>query len=162
VRDVDFKMGGFNVAKYRTLFHSGLLSDEPVKINDAEVSPLQVVAALTPPTITPEDLEKKIKDGTIRGSVSMRAVEVEGEKEGKKTKLSFQITHPDIQGAFERIRGSSHMSYTTGISAAAFAKAILAGKVQRRGVFPPECLDQESRRFILDELGKYDIRVEKR
>jgi len=160
VSDVEYKMGGFDVAKYRILFKEGLLSDRPVKMDGFQVSPLQLLAAMTPPTITPEDLEKKIQDGTIKGSVSSRVVEIEGEKDQRKSTLSFQILHPDVCQAFQRIWGANHISYATGVSAAAFAKAILKGKIHRRGVFPPECLDSEARRFIFDEIKEYDIRVE--
>ena len=160
LRDVEYKMGGFDVAKYRILFKEGLLNDRPIKINGFQVSPLQLLAAMTSPTITPEDLEKKIHDGTVSGSVSSRLVEIQGEKDQRKSTLSFQILHPDVCQAFQRIWGANHISYATGISAAAFAKAILKGKIERRGVFPPECLESEARSFIFDDVKQHDIRVE--
>ncbi|NIN00092.1 MAG: hypothetical protein GTO24_19070 [candidate division Zixibacteria bacterium] len=160
LEDVEFKMGGFDVTKYKVLFEAGLLSDEPLKIDRFEVSPLQVIAAMMPPTISPEELERKIEDGTIRRSLSIRLIEIEGEKGGKRTKLLYQISHPDLHQAFKRIWGANHLSYATGVSAAAFAKAILKGKIDRKGVFPPECLDHEARRFVFDEIRKYDLRVE--
>jgi saccharopine dehydrogenase-like NADP-dependent oxidoreductase len=158
--DVEYKMGGFDVAKYRILFKEGLLSDRPIKMDSFQVSPLQLLAAMTPPTITPQDLEKKIQDGTIKGSVSSRIVEVQGEKDQQKSTLSFQILHPDVCQAFQRIWGANHISYATGISAAAFAKAILEGKIEKRGVFAPECLDSEARKFVFDDIRQYNIRVE--
>ena len=92
--------------------------------------------------------------------MSSRVVEIRGKKGQEKTTLCFQILHPDVCQAFQRIWGANHISYATGISAAAFAKAILKEKIERRGVFPPECLDSEARRFIFDAIKEHDIRIE--
>jgi len=149
VRYVDFKMGEpiFPLAKAIARF--GLLSDKPREFKGVKVAPRDVFFSLLPPTLPPEDMERKRKAGLLGKSVWCTLVEVEGEKAGEK--LTYTIHW--VAG----IGPDEPMIPITGISASIFARMLGKGRIKTKGVVPPEALEPEVRQAFLAELTKYGI-----
>ena len=62
----------------------------------------------------------------------------------------------------EHTNGWSSMSRTTGLTACALAKLILNGKIEDKGVIPPEIIGMESKlyTFVLEYLKEKGISIE--
>ena len=152
VISTEFRMGDPGILRTKALYEAGLLSKKPVQVKGVAISPLEFIAAMTPPTTTPEELDAKLRSGEVENGVASRLVEVEGQRDGERVTLRVVIVTPDLRTAFNEIWGANHVSYATGVSAAAFAMAIIEGRTQRRGVLPPELLEQPARAFVLERV----------
>lgn len=148
VKYVEFKHGSHRIPVFKIL---GQLfgSDEPLKIKDVEVAPMDVLLAVTPP---PADLPGKIKNGVVKDAYSCCVVDVEGEKAGARThyKLSCPI---DLRETNQRLPGATPESILVGTPPAVGATMVVKGEIETRGVFPPECLDPDPFLAKLAEKG---------
>jgi len=158
LRFVDFKIGGPELPLAKAIVKFGLLDDKPREVKGVKVAPRDIFFSLLPPTLPPEEMERKRKKGLLGEWAGCMLVEVHGEKAGEKltyTLYRVMRTGPDEPGI-----------PVIGIAASIFALMLGKGKIQTKGVIPPEALEPDVRQAFLAELAKYGIvfieRVERR
>ena len=66
---------------------------------------------------------------------------------------------PGLQDSFDKA-GISHESYLTAQCAYLFTKLLVLGKLDKKGVFPPEALEAPIRAYYLEEAAKLDLTVD--
>jgi saccharopine dehydrogenase (NAD+, L-lysine-forming) len=115
-----------------TLRKIGMHSLEPVDVKGVKVRPIDVVVALMP---RPVDLIGKVKG--YAGLV----VEVEGEKDGKRTRVKVWSTMSH-EKAFE-LANSNATGYFVGTGGAVAAEMLMSGEITEKGVLVPEQLPAE-------------------
>ena len=154
-----FKYGGPACELAESLYRMGLLSDQPVQINGTSVVPLELVCRLAP--AAPSD-PQAIADALSEGMVSEEGtslVRVQGRKDGAPVCYDNYIDAPGLTECFAKY-GITHESFLTGQAAFLFTKLLVNGRVDTRGVFPPEVLDEPARKYYLAEAAKLGITVE--
>jgi len=148
VRYVDFKLALTDecVAILHILKKLGLMEAKPVEVRGSKVAPIELLNSVIP---TPVSVSRTVKGHT--GIV----VEVRG-KRGNLTvtyKLSTMASHEESY----RLLHENGTSFLTGVVPAVFVTMLAEGKIEQRGVIPPESLDPDP---ILRELGKRGINTE--
>ena len=86
-------------------------------------------------------------------------VRVRGSKNGKPLCVDSYINAPGLTESFEKY-GITHESFITGQSAFLFTKLFVNNKISEKGVFSPEVLDQDTRKYYLGEAAKLGITVD--
>lgn len=158
-KNVTFKYGGPAVDLSESLYKMGLLGHEPVEIGGVQVVPLDLVCKLTPPAPSdPESIRQALSEGMAQEE-GATLVRVEGSRQGKKVRIDSYVNAPGLTEAFERY-GITHETFLTGQSAFAFSKLLVDGRITRKGVFPPELLDQEIRDYYLADMARLGIHVD--
>jgi len=111
----------------------GMLGKEPIDVKGVKVRPIDVVASVLP---NPADLSDKVKGHTGF------AVEVIGEKGGKKTKVRLWsiISH---EKAYELYRTNAG-AYYVGTGGAIATEMFIDGEVREKGFVIPEQLSTQS------------------
>lgn len=102
----------------------GLTSRKPVKVDKYEVSPQKLIASLTKP-------------GEPRGVVGCLKVELEGYIGGNKSRLVYYVGPVGYNEGWD----AGVTAYTTGVGASIGVQILGEGGVSRRGVVPPELID---------------------
>jgi saccharopine dehydrogenase-like NADP-dependent oxidoreductase len=130
----------------RALRESGFLSAEPTGVDGVSVRPIDVAAALL-------FQQWKLEQGEPEFTIMEVTVEAGGQKHAY---LLYDTT--DVATGF------SSMARTTGYTATAAARLVLAGAFDRKGICPPEYLGAEVGCFerILADLAERGVRVETR
>lgn len=162
LKHVDLKLGTPDMPTIKFVVELGLLDDEPVDVGGVKVVPRDLFFKLIPRTLSFEEVEKKIKAGTLIDARECYVVEVEGEKAGKKTTYILSLPFPSLLEVQKKLPGATHESYVTGISAAIFTGMICTGDIKTKGVFLPECLELEARETFLAKLAEKDIKIQER
>ena len=131
--------------KYAPLLESlGLLSDEPIKLNKEEISPLEFLQKVLP---APASLGEKYTGKTNIG------VRFEGiSKSGYPMKYYVYNICDHQEDAFKDCRAQA-VSYTAGVPAMVGAEMILQGRWVGRGVFHPEQFDPDPFMYELSHQG---------
>ena len=159
---VDLKLGTPDMPIIKFVVELGLMGDEPVDVGGVKVVPQDLFFKLIPPTLSFEEVENKIKAGTLIDAHECYVVEVEGEKAGKKTTYIFSVPFPSLLEVQKKLLGATHESYVTGIAAATFTEMVCTGDIKAKGVFLPECLEAEERETFITKLAKKDIKIHER
>ncbi len=147
LRYVDLKLA-IDDASYRvlhTIHDLGLLSEEPVTVEGAKISPRKMLMSLVR---RPADLV-----GRVTGT-AMVVVEVDGLKDGQRVshRLYTGLRHEDAA----RRHNATATGYLVGTGAAVFATQFVRGQITQKGVISAECLDPaESLRL----MGHMDLQV---
>ena len=115
-----------------------------------------MLLALTPKPPTEEEIEQMVEEG-IRKEGKGLGVEVSGVRNSQKIKYISSVKAPTFREASEKIKSSTAFSYLTGLSASAFTKLIIDGRIIKSGVVPPERLDKQARRDFLKNLSSVGI-----
>ena len=137
---IDDKFANMSV----TLRKMGLLSKEPIVVKGTKVRPLDVVTAMLP---NPADLAEKVKGHTGF------AVEVIGEKNGRKTKVRM-FTTMSHENAYQLYRTNAG-AYYVGTGGAIATEMFIDGEVKDKGFVIPEQLPTQS---FLSRLGPKGIK----
>lgn len=118
---------------------SGFFNEEEILIDGNKISPLEFTSKI---------LFKEWFLGDQEELTVMRVI-VEGEKEGKRTKVVY-----NLHDVYDKETGVSSMSRTTGYTATAAANMFLEGLWKEKGVFPPELIGENKAcfEFILQYL----------
>ncbi len=159
---VDLKLGTPDMPIIKFVVQLGLLGDEPVDVKGVKVAPRDLFLKLIPPTLSFEEVKNKIKADTLIDAHQCYAVEVKGEKAGKKMTYIFSVLFPSLREVQERLSGATHESYVTGISAATFTKMVCMRDIKAKGVFLPECLELRARETFIAKLAEKDIKIHER
>ena len=108
---------------WRTMVDLGLLEEEPIKVQQAEVSPRAFLANCLTPKLQYKEGEQDI---------ALLRVEAWGLKEGRKTKITYDlIDYRDLE------TGLFAMNRTVGFTSAIGALMILEGKITETGLLSP-------------------------
>jgi saccharopine dehydrogenase-like NADP-dependent oxidoreductase len=162
LKHVDLKLGTPDMPTIKFVVQLGLMGDEPVDVGGVKVVPRDLFFKLIPPTLSFEEVENKIKAGTLIDAHEIYVVEVEGEKAGKKTTYILSVPFPSLREVQEKLSGATHESYVTGVSAAVFTEMVCTGDIKAKGVFLPECLGGEERETFIAKLAEKDIKIQER
>jgi saccharopine dehydrogenase (NAD+, L-lysine-forming) len=159
---VDLKLGTPDMPIIKFVVQLGLMDKEPVDVGGVKVAPRDLFFKLIPPTLSFEEVENKIKAGTLIDARECCVVEVEGEKAGKRRTHIFSVPFPTLREVQEKLPGATHESYVTGVSAAVFTEMVCTGDIKAKGVFLPECLKLEERKKFIVKLAEKDIKIHER
>lgn len=121
---------------------SGFFSKEAVKFGGANLSPLEMSWSV---------LGKKLSEGDPRDLTVMRVEAKSGEK----------WMRYDMVDRYDESTGVTSMGKTTGYTASIVAQMVGSGKLEGRGVVPPETLVRgESVGHLLAELRRRGVQIE--
>lgn len=158
-RDIEFKYGGPQVELAELLYKLGLLSKDAVEVKGAKVAPFDVVMRQIPRAPRfPEEILAVIDEGIIQDEGAF-LVRLKGYKDGKPVQIDSYTNFPGLVEAFERSQ-MTHESYSTGQCAAVFSSLMVEDLCRETGLVVPEQLDLTCRRYVLDELARFDITVD--
>jgi lysine 6-dehydrogenase len=118
---------------------TGFFSKEKIKVKNAEVAPIDLVSKLL---FSSWKYQPGEEDFTI-----MR-VTIDGEDSAGKVKYVYSLYN-----RYDLETGVMSMARTTGYTCTAAARLILAGKLQRKGILPPEFIGESDKAF--DFVLKY-------
>ncbi|MBN1792456.1 saccharopine dehydrogenase NADP-binding domain-containing protein [Candidatus Woesearchaeota archaeon] len=158
VKNVDFKSSGSDIDFSRSLYKLGFFSKKPVSINGKRVAPVEFFKHSNLKVPSPKEMMALMKKGVVENAIFISVVEGIGLESGRKIRMKSTIVYPDLKEIVKRFPGATYISYPTGISAAAFTKAM--HMIKTTGVFPPEALEHDVRKEVLIELEANGIRVE--
>ncbi|KYH39064.1 MAG: saccharopine dehydrogenase [Candidatus Bathyarchaeota archaeon B23] len=135
-----------HVERVRLLRELGLFDEEPIEVDGVEVSPKLFTARL---------LERHLRMPEV-GDLLAMMVEVKGVKAGEGRTIRFHLLD-----RYDRVRGVTAMARTTGYTASIVAQLLAKGRVEERGVVPPERLGLRPQVFeeILMELRRRGVEV---
>lgn len=153
-KKIDIKDYDNLVEYHRILYQLGLISRNKIPFKGQEISPFDFTTKVLPDV--PASLTEKRFEKAQFGFV----IEVIGHKNKKKEVVRYSVMFPN-QGAINKYGlNANFISYPTALSASLFAVAI--PRISASGVFPPECLEKDAREFIINQLPKYHVKVEKK
>jgi len=161
VKYVDFKAGGPHNLVAKAIIQLGMLNDKPITVKGVKVAPVDFLISLTPPTLTVDEIEQKIKAGIIIDEQEYFVEEVRGHGEGKEVRFIFNW-RSSLHEAQRRIPGATALSYITGVPASIFAKMLDKVEIKTLGVIPPECVESEVIERFLVELAEKGIIIHER
>ena len=134
-----------HIEKMAVLRATGFFGTDPIDVGGAKIRPLDLTAKLLFPMW-------KLQPG--EADVTVMRVIVEGTKNGKRTRWTF-----DLFDTFDEESGVHSMARTTGYTATAAIRMLGKGMLTDKGVFPPElvglrrpCVD-----FLLKELKERHV-----
>ncbi len=108
---------------WRTMVDLGLLDENPIKVNQADISPRAFLAHCLPPKLQYKNDEQDI---------ALLRVEAWGLKEGRKVKVTYDlIDYRDLE------TGLFAMNRTVGFTASIGALMVLTGQITKAGVLSP-------------------------
>jgi saccharopine dehydrogenase-like NADP-dependent oxidoreductase len=159
VKNVDFKYGGSGVELSELLYNMGLLSKELVTVKDTAIVPMDLVLELCPPAPKyPDEIKAIIDEGVITEEAAF-LVRVDGRKDGNSVRINSYANAPGLLEAFET-SGLSHEAYLTGQCAAVFVKLMVEDIFAEKGVYVPEQLDADARKYYFSELAKLGVTID--
>ena len=161
VKNVEFKYGGPHVELSESLYQLGLLSKEPVNVKGTDIVPMDLVLKLCPPAPKFADEIKTILDEGLVMEEGAFLVRVDGYKDPNPIRIDCHVNAPGLVEAFEK-SGLSHEAYMTGQCASVFVKMMVDQAFTAKGLFVPEQLDADARRYCFQELVHLGITIEKK
>ena len=134
-----------HVDRIKALRTSGFFSAEEIEVGGRKVRPLDVTSAV---------LFKQWHLREEDDEFTTMRIEIEGEERGRRRSLVYTLFDRK-----DRRTGFSSMARTTGFPATAVARLVLAGRLNRKGVCPPEFIgaDETSFRFVMEELRARNV-----
>lgn len=159
VKSVNFRYGGPGLELAESFYQMGLLSGEPVELKGTSIVPMDLISKLTPPAPKyPDEIQAVLDEGLVSDEGAF-LVRVDGIKDGKKVRIDSYVMAPGLVDSFAKAQ-ITHESFLTGQSAFLFTKMFVNGVIETRGVFPPEVLGTQERRYFFNEAARLDITVE--
>ncbi len=140
-----------HVEYVKVLKESGFFSEEKIKVNDTEVSPLDFTCKV---------LFNEWKLGETEEEMTVFRVTLKGENEnGQKEEIVY-----DMYDEFCKETNTSSMARTTGYTATAAANMFLEDIFTEKGVFPPELVGKHEACFnyFMKYLEERNIRYIKK
>jgi saccharopine dehydrogenase-like NADP-dependent oxidoreductase len=159
VKSIEFKYGGPHVELSESLYRLGLLSKDPVNVNGVDIVPMDLVLKLCPPAPKFPDEIKQILDEGLVMEEGAFLVRVDGTRDGKRLRSDSYVNAPGLVEAFET-SGLSHEAYLTGQCAAVFVRMMVDDAFADKGLFVPEQLPADARRYCFRKLTALKITVD--
>ena len=144
-KKLDVKIHDNNIEASKMMVALGFTSEKSINIDNVEVKPIKVLSKLLPDPVPGE--EKKFPN-----AIFAMCVEAIGKYKRKKKRIKFSIVFPTQKEINKLGLDANFISYPTALSVKHFVMAF--PKIKKKGVFPPECLDNEVRKDILKEIKK--------
>lgn len=160
LRYVEFKMGGPDMPFAKAVWDYGLAKDKPIKVKGKEVVPLDVFLALTPPALTPDEIEMNIEDGTLIDEIACLTLDCKGEKKGKDIESTY-YTILSLKEVNKRIFGVTATSYYVGMGVVALTELLIENRIATTGVAPPEAYTTQERQEAIQRLAEKGINIHK-
>jgi saccharopine dehydrogenase-like NADP-dependent oxidoreductase len=120
---------------------------------------MHLVLKLAPSAPKHPDEIQAIIDAGMAVEEGAFLIRVEGEKDGKAVRFDNYVNNPSLADIFAET-GLTHESYVTGQSASVFAKILVNDVFRDSGLFSPEQLDADVRRYYFAELAKLGVTVD--
>ena len=158
VKYVDFKLGIPDLTVVRYIINLGLLSDRYISVKGRRISPRTVFTSLLPRTLSMDEVEEKIAEGSLTDEQECITVEVKGEKEGQKMEYAAYVLM-SLQEANTIMPGATALSYLVGTPAAAATEMLLKGEIKTKGVVAPEGLNRKERNTLLTGITERGIKI---
>lgn len=126
--------------RMRLLRETGYFSEEPVRVDGAEVRPIDLTAELL-------FEEWRFREG--EEDLTVTRVELEGSSDGREVRHTWSSVD-----RYDREQGISSMARVTGYTCTAAVRLVAEGRYREPGISPPEYLgrDAECFEFIVDHL----------
>jgi saccharopine dehydrogenase-like NADP-dependent oxidoreductase len=159
VKNVEFKYGGPHVELAESLYRLGLLSKEPVNVNGTDIVPMDMVLKLCPPAPKFPDEIKAIVDDGLMMEEGAFLVRTDGYKDDKPMRIDCNVNAPGLVEAFET-SGLSHEAYLTGQCGSVFVGMLVDDAFPAKGLFVPEQLPADARRYCFQKLAELGITVD--
>jgi saccharopine dehydrogenase-like NADP-dependent oxidoreductase len=156
VDDVDMKSGGTDIDFGAALHAAGMFGAAPVAVGRERIAPRDFFERVAPKVPTPAEMARLVKEGSVRNSWLLAAVEAEGVASGRAASRVVTAVFPDLRETMRRRPGATYVSYPTALCAAAFSKAI--PRIASPGVIPPEALAPSLRRRVVEDLRAQGVR----
>jgi saccharopine dehydrogenase-like NADP-dependent oxidoreductase len=131
-----------HVEKIKLLKTLGFFDDKPLHVEDIQISPRQVTAAL---------FERKLKRRDIPDIVAM-LIEVTGSRNGKHVAYSYHVLD-----RYDALHQVTAMARTTAYTASVTAQLLAKKTIREKGVIPPEKLGM-SEEFYKDYVRMMENR----
>ena len=127
------------------LKQAGFFETHPLRINDTDISPLQFTSKL---------LINEWKLGPEEEEFTIMKVIVEGEKDGEKKKIEYNLLN-----RYDKATKISSMARTTGYTCTAAVNLITKNLFTEKGVFPPELIGKHKNcfDFVIDYLKERNV-----
>ncbi|MGD8505097.1 MAG: saccharopine dehydrogenase NADP-binding domain-containing protein [Candidatus Bathyarchaeota archaeon] len=135
----------------------GLFGEKSIDVDGVKVTPQKVFLKLTKPIPTKEELIERIEAEKVLEIVGSTVVEVRGEKAGVATTYRYSPAAPSmtISKAYRKYgRSFLERPGVVSTSCAIFTHMLCSGRIETRGVVPPEGLSKREREDFLNELAK--------
>jgi len=129
-----------HVEKMSVLMDSGYFSRDKLRVQGAEVSPLEVSYAV---------LGRKLSEGDPHDITVMRVI-----AKGPKASVAY-----DMVDRYDDANGVTSMGKTTGYTASIVAQMVGAGEIDVKGVVPPEAVQGGNVRKLLSELRQRGVKI---
>lgn len=156
---LDIKLGTPEMPMMKSLVDLGLCGSDPIDVDGVKVIPRHLLLRLFQPTPTPEELEKKLETGIITDAHQAYVIEIVGSREGRTVTYTYTVNAPSLREVQKIMPGATHESFLTGTSAAVFTEVLGEGKISKRGVIAPECLDRDAREECLARLANLNVKI---
>jgi len=129
----------------RVLRESGFFSYDQIEVNGKKIRPIDVTARL---------LFRKWKLKPGEEDFTVMRVEVSGKEKGEEKKYVHTLLD-----RYDREKGMISMARTTGFTCTALARLMLEGRIEEKGMIPPEQVarKEENFNFILDHLRERGV-----
>lgn len=157
---VDMKSGGTDIDLGASLYAAGVLGGRPVSVGREKIAPRAFFERIAPKVPNPEEMRRLVKEGSVRNSWLLAAVDAEGVAGGRSTTRAVTAIFPDLRAVMRRRPGATYVSYPTALCAAAFSRIIPS--IGKPGVFPPEALEASLRQRVLDDLRRAGVKFVRR
>ncbi len=138
----------------------GLMDDKPIEVKGCKISPRDLLFQLIPPTLSPQQMIKLVKEKRIMSRL-MLAVDVVGKKGDRKLYYTLWSDSPNSVEACEWIPGTNDVSWLTSIPASIFSLMLLRDQVGHTGIFPPEVFNREERTIFFNGIKEWGVKVHK-
>jgi saccharopine dehydrogenase-like NADP-dependent oxidoreductase len=161
VKTCDFKLGDPDSEMWKFLIQGlGLMDDRPIEVKGCKISPRDLLFELIPPTLSPKQMIKLVKERRIMSQL-MLTVDVVGKKADTALHYKMWSDSPNSVEACEWIPGTNDVSWITSIPASIFSLMLLRDQVGHEGIFPPEVFNREERGIFFNGIKEWGIKVHK-
>jgi len=145
LKEMDVKIGGNEIDRLRRWYRQGKLSKSR-----------GLIASRFPNTITPRQVARLIRKGSLQNARFAAAVVVHGVKKDRPIEIRCDAIFPSLYQIRQRGLALSPISYATAQMAALFIKHFPRDSA---GVFPPGAIPLENRQTILKDVKSRGIRL---
>jgi lysine 6-dehydrogenase len=134
-----------HIAQIRTLIECGLLDTEPIQFDGTRIAPRRFVSRI---------LSDKISLGKGKDLTLFR-VDVKGKKNGKRSHTRYQMID-----RYDPKRKLTSMARTTAFPCSVAAQMLGSGRVERKGLIPPELAIRGAlRKEFMRELANRGLKI---
>jgi saccharopine dehydrogenase-like NADP-dependent oxidoreductase len=154
LKNIDVRSSGSDMEVAKMMVGMGLLGMKPISINGTNVSPMDLLIKILPPTPTPAEIKDLIKKGLLKDGFFEISIETIASN-GKIKK--YWMPFPSQKELIKRNINSTYIAYPTGICAAAFALEM--HNIKKSGVFPPEGMPKINRANVLKNMKRLGLKI---